>query len=60
MVRREHMFWWGRVRFRDNVEDLDVDLMIILKWNKQIWQHWVHYARVGKVAGCCEMNHHVL
>jgi hypothetical protein len=25
-------FWWGNLRQRNNLEDLDVDERIILKW----------------------------
>jgi hypothetical protein len=31
-------FWWGNLRERDHLEDLDVDGKIILRW---IFKKWV-------------------
>jgi hypothetical protein len=34
-------FWWGGLKERDNLEDLDVDgriiLNLIFKWDEQAW-----------------------
>jgi hypothetical protein len=30
--RESYRFWWGNLRDRDHLEDIDVDGMIILKW----------------------------
>jgi len=42
-------FWWGDLRQRDYLEDLDIYKMIILKWIfKKIW------LTTGQVVGSCE------
>jgi len=30
-------FWWGKMRERENLEDLGVDRLLFLNWNFRKW-----------------------
>jgi hypothetical protein len=49
-------FWWGNLKVRNRMEDLDVDWQIILKMDLEEleWRAWNGFIRIRQVAGCCE------
>jgi hypothetical protein len=52
------VFWSGKLRERDHLEDQSVDGRIILKWIFKKWDEgtWIGliWLRIGKAAGACE------
>jgi len=48
-------FWWGELRLRNNLEDLDVDGRIILRWIFREWDMRVwtgsSWLRIGTGGG---------
>jgi hypothetical protein len=42
------VFWWGNLKERDHLGDLDVDGRIILRWIFREWDEGVRTARAVK------------
>jgi hypothetical protein len=41
------VFWWGNLKERDHLEDLDVEIKIILKLIFQQWDGGVDWFNLG-------------
>ena len=49
-------FWWGNLRERDHLEDIEVDRRIILKWVFKKWVAGVDWIDVAQDRDkCCPL-----